>query len=1071
MRKLYFFSLFALALGLGSFSFGQTNHPLEPTQLGLNPEKRLTQYLTRTWTVENGLPTNNVLAGTQTRDGYLWFGGFGGLVRFDGVSFQVFNSRTDSTISADGVYALQADAQNRLWVGTQGGGLLRHDKGQFYQLFEDSTLQVCNVFTMAPQGDSVMWLATSEGLLRYANDTLSLPEALAPIADKRIRELFTDHHGHLWVGTSNEGLFQYTGDTVLQITKAEGLPSDAIYSLAESADGYIWAGTLFGLAQLDHLGRVLAVHQKHPNQPTASLDAALVDNQNTLWVGGIEGLGRYYRGQWTSFEPRVGFQMKEISTLFQDKQGTLWVGTYRHGIWQVTDGKFASFSIPEGLTGGVVYALHPEQESVYVGTESGLSVVKPTGTETYLLGEGNANFIRDIYRDSQDRLWLCTYDGLVQWDQKVIRRLGQAQGLSTNQIRTLREDSDGQLWIGTRAGLYTLQGDACVIPAGLEELSNLFILSLHIDRVGKIWIGTNGNGLYCWDGKSLKQFTKADGLGTDFIFRMAEDADGALWIGTTGGLSRYWQGKFATLTSDQGLPTNVIFQALPDLQGRLWGISDANVWSANITDLSASLVDPSREVTSLQTFDKYDGLLAGQPTGVSVSAIGQDERLFIPTPLGFSVLDLTTNHRHPHPTMVIDRCLLNGREYTEDLPLSIPPGTRQMEIHYTAFDYYAPHALRFRYKLEGFDSEWQEADTRRVAIYTNLPPAEYTFLLSVASHDGEWSTEPLQMTVIQEAWFYQTLAFKVVLFIIFIGVGMIIHYSRIRLLDAHNKRLSQLVAKRTTMLEKQKKAFENQARMLESSYLQINDSILYARRIQDALLPSPKALKQWFPESFILYRPKDVVSGDFYWFEQLGDNFLVAAVDCTGHGIPGAFMSVLGNTLLTQIVNQQEILEPGAILNELHHQTILHLQHDGHSEQMKDGMDVALCVINQKEGTLTYAGAKRPLMYFDDSGLKKIKGDRYSIGSTESALERSYTQTTVPLEGIQSLYLFSDGFADQFGGPRSKKFMTRRFYHLLQSVVNLPAAAQANQLETTWLEWRGEEEQVDDILVMGITLK
>ncbi|HAA20250.1 MAG TPA: hypothetical protein DCP28_16340 [Cytophagales bacterium] len=1071
MREINFLGVLLFLLNLTSISVGQIPAAVaESPSLGLNPEKRLTQYLVRNWTVEEGLPRNNVLDGTQTTDGYIWFGGFAGLVRFDGVEFQVFNSQSDSVFNADGVYTLHADAQNRLWIGTQGSGLLRYAQGQFQQLFTDTLLQQASVFAMAPDANGSMWLSTSRGLLHYSETGITVPDSLESIASKRIRELLIDSQGILWIGTSNEGLYRYGDEQLTFVGVEDGLPSEAIYSLSEGIDGHMWVGTWNGLARLSREGEVLSVQQNSPGQPTRSLDASLIDQHGTLWVGGLEGLGRYHQGEWKQFESRVGFQLKEISTLFQDQQGTLWAGTYRHGIWQITDGRFSGYSIPEGLSGGVVYALLAEEDAVYIGTETGLSVLTSEGVKDYLQGEGSQHFVRDIQRDSRGQLWLCTYGGLVAWDGYEKKRYTTQNGFNTNQIRTLAEDTEGNLWVGTRVGLFQIAGDSVVIPPEVAELSQTYILSLFSDSRGHLWIGTNGSGLYRWDGQKLLHYTQADGLGNNFIFRLEEDETGTLWIGTTGGLTRYQKGQFATLTRSHGLPSNVAFQPLVDDFQRLWVITDANVWMSPLREVNRLLDDKVEQLAGLQTFDKYDGLLGGQPTGVSVSHIGPDNRLYVCTPLGFSTIDLKTDHVYRHTPMQIDRVQSDARDYQGGGPVVVSPGNRQLIIHYTAFDYYAPQALRFSYQLEGFDSEWVEAGGRRGAIYTNLPPGEYTFRLKVASHDGEWSEEPLTMTIEQEAWFYQTDGFKFLVFFLFIGVGVIIHYSRIRLLEAHNKRLSQLVTKRTHMIEKQKEAIAGQAKMLESSYVKINDSIQYARRIQDALLPSPQSLQHIFPESFILYRPKDVVSGDFYWFEQIGQTVVLAVVDCTGHGIPGAFMSVLGNTLLTQIVSQQGILHPKAILRELHLQTIMHLQQDDHSDQMQDGMDVSLVMMDFEKKTLSFAGAKRPLLYHDGLDFHVLKGDRYSIGSVDTQLHQEFKEHTLPLSQIRQVYLFSDGYADQFGGEKGRKFMTKKFYSLLDQLSEKPWKAQLQELETTWLDWRGQQEQVDDILVVGVSL-
>ncbi len=249
----------------------------------------------------------------------------------------------------------------------------------------------------------------------------------------------------------------------------------------------------------------------------------------------------------------------------------------------------------------------------------------------------------------------------------------------------------------------------------------------------------------------------------------------------------------------------------------------------------------------------------------------------------------------------------------------------------------------------------------------------------------------------------------------------------------------------------------------------ITDSINYAKQIQTAILPSRDVIRKHLPDSFILFKPKDIVSGDFYFFSAINDHqVLIAAVDCTGHGVPGAFMSMIGNNLLTEIITGKGITEPDEILNQLDKGVRHALKQNDASTESKDGMDLALCLLDTKTLTLDYAGANRPLFLLRKQELTELKPDKSAIGGFQSDQKRKFTLQHIQLQKEDALYLFSDGYVDQFGGPLAKKFMAKRFRQLLADCHSQQMSAQQELIDQTFLSWKGQNEQVDDILVIGI---
>jgi serine phosphatase RsbU (regulator of sigma subunit) len=285
---------------------------------------------------------------------------------------------------------------------------------------------------------------------------------------------------------------------------------------------------------------------------------------------------------------------------------------------------------------------------------------------------------------------------------------------------------------------------------------------------------------------------------------------------------------------------------------------------------------------------------------------------------------------------------------------------------------------------------------------------------------------------------------------------------------AENERiLEQKVIERTEEVVRQKSEIESKNEELEILYKQVTDSIHYAKRIQDAILPSNNTVKKLLPDSFILFKPKDIVSGDFYWIEKKGKLVYFAAVDCTGHGVPGAFMSLVGYNILKDILNNTNITRPADILDSLREGIVATLRADDSGKQAKDGMDMTLCAINYETLELQYAAAFNPMCLIRNGELILYQANKFPIGSYIGE-KVGFDNHTIQLVPGDQIFIFSDGYADQFGGPNGKKFMVGNFRKLLAQIAPLPSGEQKEKLDQTLLSWQGAQEQVDDVLVIGV---
>ena len=288
-------------------------------------------------------------------------------------------------------------------------------------------------------------------------------------------------------------------------------------------------------------------------------------------------------------------------------------------------------------------------------------------------------------------------------------------------------------------------------------------------------------------------------------------------------------------------------------------------------------------------------------------------------------------------------------------------------------------------------------------------------------------------------------------------------------LSENERLLEQKVIARTEEVVKQKEEIELQSKELETLFKQVTDSIHYAKRIQEAILPPHNLVKEILPNSFVLFKPKDIVSGDFYWIDKKDDWSYFAAVDCTGHGVPGAFMSIVGYNLLKDILKNTESIAPSVIMDKMNDGVANTLHTNTSEKQTKDGMDMTLCALNYNTLELQFSGAFNPLFIIRNNELIQHKANKFPVGMFIGE-KQNFTNNVIQLQKGDMIYIFSDGYADQFGGPKGKKFMVGNFRTLLSSVSKLPIEEQKASLNQTIEDWQGSLEQVDDILIIGVAI-
>ncbi|BDD10260.1 hypothetical protein FUAX_26920 [Fulvitalea axinellae] len=438
-----------------------------------------------------------------------------------------------------------------------------------------------------------------------------------------------------------------------------------------------------------------------------------------------------------------------------------------------------------------------------------------------------------------------------------------------------------------------------------------------------------------------------------------------------------------------------------------------------------------------------------------------------------STLSLHIAHVYPHE----DTLYLNGIDQQKHV---FPYSQNSIAFDYSAPTYHLHDKVSYYCKLEGFDESWVNRGNAHRIEYMNLFEGKYTF--QVMAVDAIGRVSPVQSfsfgidpPYFRTGWAYLVYGISFLALIL----GSVKWYNHRLMRD--NERLELMVSRRTFQLEKKRKILESQKydlaeksdalekanKRIVAGNKEIRESLTYASYLQKAFIPDIKRLRDSFADAFVLHLPKQQVSGDFYWLAKEGGKHFLAVLDCTGHGVPGAFMSIIGNNLLEEIIRVNGETSVDNILSELDRR--LKEKFALNDKTFEDGMEIGLCRWDPEINELRYAGARIKLSYFADGELQVLKGDRRSIGERHRGHE-VFTEHVLKIDKPTSLYLYTDGFRDQFGGPRSKKFLDKRLRKVLSEIQDLPMEEQENTLMRTFIDWKQEESQVDDVLVLGFQL-
>ena len=830
----------------------------------------------------------------------------------------------------------------------------------------------------------------------------------------------------LVLGTTSSGLFIFEDNKLSPIELSEEFKSSQIKSIYSAELSSFWISVygkgIYEIKKNTSNGKFYVRSNLTPAKglPSDYITKLFIDRESNMWLGsfgqGLSKLNSSYLIHYNLDKYGLG---NYVYSVFSHQQqycgmdgGILVINTRNDSIfpWQYNN------QLPEGKIKAINYS--KDRDIWFIGTENnGVYVLEGKSKKLKYLELSDDNLSKSINHISviDDRLFISTLNGLYVQDlnDKTIIRYSSSEGLPHNTVNSTLRKSDGRIYIATLANsLFYLQDGKIHEHKIRNTFGTLDINSFVEDRKGSLWIATNGQGLFRLNGKEFVRISATDGLHSDYIYQLILDKKNTLWGGHRGGLSRIREDGLKMTTFDY---RNDIAM-----------------------DFLINSVSP----------DKMNNIWFGTSEGVIQYAILQDKYFnYQAKPV---LISLTVNDSlHPNGNIIeLDYRKNKIRAVFRTVSLSQPG-----EVYY-------------QYRLRNFDNKWSEPSKENSATFNQLLDGEYVLEVRSRIGNGDWitNTQMLRINVpepIWKKWWFSILGLLLIVVLISFAVNF-----RTRSLRKQKVRLEEILKFRTAEIQQQRNQIEMQ-------YKETQDSIDYGVRIQSSLMPEVRKLQKSIPDSFIFFRPKDKVSGDFYYFEQFGKHLIIAASDATGHGVPGAFISLIGFVTLKEVVHRPDIDAPHKLLRELDYELNTTLKQFNRKDDGKDGMDMAVCEINLETQYIRMASALRPIWIFSDGKFEKIRSSRASVGggydySTDG--KKEFDLEEKQLKSGDTIYLFSDGYVDQFGSEKNKKLMSKRFLKLIKEINHLPMIEQQVIISDFLTEWMGAHEQTDDIMVIGMRL-
>lgn len=753
----------------------------------LDPARLITQYGLDAWLTRDGLPQNSVQAIIQTRDGYLWLGTWGGLARFDGVRFTIFNRANTPALGDSRITALAETADGSLWIGTAQAGLIRLQDGVFksFRSERDTSYEERSrwqIRSITPSRDGGLWIGTSGGGFRKFNDG-----AFGPLLLDRhvvVGAILEDTEGHLWVPVQDGVLVLawQAPDRIELIRRL--LPGLHFSDIFQDRVGTIWIAHREGLTRVR--GERVTTYTRSTHFPADAAFRIRGDRDGNLWIGtNGGGLVRMRGERFDLLTVSDGLSNGSISALYEDREGSLWVGTH-DGLNRLRDTRFAAITTREGLSADPVNSILAGRDgTMWIGTEGGgLNRLQAGRIRTLTTANGlRANYIGALFEASDGSLWISG-DGIVTRLQAGhFRVFGLDDGVPAGFVSAIGETRDGRIVIGGEGPVRALRDGHFVAFAQQPPLIE-YSYSITRDRRGDLWFATTGGLVHVTDA-GYRHYTTRDGLPDEGVHSIYDDGSGAIWIATVSGLARLKSGRISSF-SNIGPLGEVVFEILEDGGGHLWMNGRQGILKVAKEHLEEYAAGRRPEVP-ITVYGLADGLKSTEYNAAYIqrpASRTSDGRLWFATTSGVVSVDPSADVINPlPPPLAIEAFVADGRVDTS-APARVPAGTQTFEVQYTALSLLAPSRVRFMHRLEGLDPGWIDAGTRRVALYSRVPPGRYRFRLRAANNDGIWNETDATLDIRVLPYFYQTGWFRLSAAALVVVALAGVHRVRVRRVEA-----------------------------------------------------------------------------------------------------------------------------------------------------------------------------------------------------------------------------------------------------------------------------------------------
>ncbi len=779
---------------------------------GLDPTKKITQYILDVWQTDDGLPQNSIQSILQTDDGFIWAATQEGFVRFDGIQFKVYDIKNTPELKNNYVNYLFEDSKKNMWIATNGGGVTKYSLGKFETFFTENGFPSDFINSVTEDKSGNLWFGSQQGLIKKNGKNVKVYTTSDGLPNNILTQIRTANNGDLLLCTDGGGFSIFNGSTFKYYNESNGLSTNSVQCCYEDTRGNIWIGSIAGLSKISN--GVVTNYTEADGVPAGGLTYIFEDSKGTLWLGAtVGGLVRYRYGKFELFDSKAGLSNNSVFSLFEDREGSLWVGTNGNGLDRLKNSKFTCYTVSEGLSSNFVWSVSEDKSgNIWVGSnDKGVNKLT-NGVVTSSLSDGSgltSNNVRSLCASANGDVWLGTSGGgLLIYSNGGIKKFQYDNQLGNEFLRVLYEDSKGNMWIGTNGGGTAIYRNDKSFKkfTSADGITNDFPKVVYEDSKGNVWVGTNG-GIFKYDGYKFTGYDKTKGLSSDLVRSVYEDNQGIIWIGTSGkGLNRLKNGKFKAITTQNGLIDDLIFSILEDNQGYFWISCNKGIFKVSRQELN-KFADGKIDKVNPISYGKADGMKSTECNGGSQPSALKDRsgRLWFPTMAGFVTIDPQNLQKNQYiPPVVVEGIMVDDVWYDSNSEIDIDAGKERFEFHFAGLSYLYPKSVKFKYMLEGVDDDWVDAGTRRVAYYTNIAPGSYTFRVKACNNDGIWNETGASLDFYFSPYFYQTYWFYA---LVILSIG----YAGFRLYD---KRMKSMKA-REIELKRQYELAEESKRQLE----------------------------------------------------------------------------------------------------------------------------------------------------------------------------------------------------------------------------------------------------------------